>query len=616
MVSNIPYISRQQTEELLNCFNEAIKKPEFNPLLFNVWGIGGVGKTTLLHRLREQQPNISFARVYFGTTPDIGTPLKLMANLYSQLPAISDWGKECEIFTALYQQYEQTLIQLKQPDKKESEAQAKTRKEAIKKLVGGSAKTLSQATPLKNLPGAEDKIGLIAEGGVDLVDWLQKQRITKRDKELQKLILKPIPKLTEAFVRGLTTKSQQQPVVLLLDTYEKANSEVDNWLWQYLITNSDLKSHSVRVVVAGRNNLLKRESWRKLQQDFDAIYSLEIERFTLEKTQEYLEKIAIAEESQSIFQVTKGLPYYLDWIRKQKQKGKEPDFSQGNQEIVNLLLQGLNKEQKSIIQLASCCRCFNKSLIKYLVSSQELNFDNQVDEKVNWFKWLEKLDFVEFSDNNYRLDDVARDVFRLSLFQEDKQQFRQVNNLLAKYYEMKAIEELPPDGSPPQIYENLEWREYIAESLYHAFFAREKHCETKFLSHLSIACYLQETEVVTIPFNAITSEVNLEKNVILASWVKNFFQTIEPIFNVNCLAFEKQLDNLIEEFSLEEVKTSLKSALEYCFNQIDSLDGLAKFAGLLFKAKHCPSIKQEFYLQLPNQHCPVKHSSKLCCTRN
>ncbi len=655
MTGNIPYISREQTEELLNCFNEAIEKPESNPLLFNVWGIGGVGKTRLLDRLTEQHPDISFARVYFGSTPDIGTPLKLMANLYSQLPVIDDWGAEFESYTELYQQYEQTLEQLKQPDKKESEAQATKRKDAIKKLVGGGAKTLIQATPLKNISGAEEKIGLIAEGGVDLVDWLQKQRVTKKDKELQKLMLKPIPKLTEAFVRGLISKSQQQPVVLLLDTYEKTNSEIDSWLWQYLIANSDLKSHSVRVVVAGRKNLLKQESWRKLQQDLDTVYSLEIERFTLQQTRNYLENIGIY-ESEPIFQVTKGLPYYLNWIREQKQKGKELDFSQGNQEIVTLLLQGLNKEQKRLIQLAACCRGFDKSLIKYLVTRHELDFDNGVDTELNCFEWLAKLDFVEFSHNIHRLDDVARDVFRLSLWQEDKEQFRQVNDLLANYFAAQAIEEVSPDSSPPQMYENREWKEYIAESLYHAFFARQQNCERRFLNHLFTACYLQETEVITIPFNAITAEVNIEDSDLLSSSVKKFLQTIEPIFDVNCLAFEEQklvnslneyiaesfletvsseeqLDDVIEayglkeeldkllaedqiddspeklivkwqyvlslfqELFLEQVKTSLKPALEYCFNRIDSLDGLAKFAGLLYKAKHCPSTQQWIYLQ-------------------
>lgn len=420
-MSNIPYISREQTERLLNCFAKAIEEPASNPLLFNVWGIGGVGKTTLLNKLVEQHPNISFARVYFGMTTDIGTPLKLMADLYSQLSAINDWGEKYERFPELYQKYQQTLEELKEPDQRDNEAQGKERKDAIKKLVGGGAKTLSQITSIKNIPGAEDKIALIAEGGVDLVDWLQKQRVTKKDKALQQLMIKPIPTLTKTFVEGIIAKSKQQPVVLLLDTYEKTNNEIDNWLWQYLIANSDLKSRQVRIVVAGRNNLLQQESWRQLQQDFNSVYSLEIERFTPEQTNNYLVDIVdiSVEQLDSIYQVTRGLPYYLNWIREQKEKGHELDFSQGNQAIVDLLLQELNKDQKRVVQLAACCRWLDQSLIKYLVDSQKLNFDNGVDTELNCFEWLVKLDFVKFFQNTHRLDDVARDVFRLSLCQED-----------------------------------------------------------------------------------------------------------------------------------------------------------------------------------------------------
>jgi hypothetical protein len=417
MTGNIPYISREQTKNLLTCFTEAIQQPESNPLLFNVWGIGGVGKTTLLNKL-EKHPEIkfAFARVYFGKTPDIGTPLKLMANLYSQLPlieAIDEWGQETEIFTTLYQQYEETLRQLKEPDKKESETQATERKEAIKKLVGGGAKTLSKLIPVaKDLAGVEDKIGSMAEGGVDLVDWLGKRKITKKDKELQALMLEPIPKLTEAFVAGLVAKSANQPIVLLLDTYEKTNREIDDWLWQYLIANPKLESHPIRLVVAGRNNLLKKESWRKLQQDSSPIYSLEIERFNLEQTQAYLKELEIAGTEQ-IYQVTKGLPYYLNWIREQQEKGKTLDFSQGNQEITQLLLQGFNRQQEQIIQLAACCRRFDRVLIEDLITSPSFKIANAVEPQIDYFEWLQQLDFVEFVQHSYRLDDVARDVFRL-----------------------------------------------------------------------------------------------------------------------------------------------------------------------------------------------------------
>jgi GTPase SAR1 family protein len=467
MTGNIPYISREQTENLLKCFTEAIQQPESNPLLFNVWGIGGVGKTTLLNKLSEQHPEIkfAFARVYFGSTPDIGTPLKLMANLYSQLPpieAIDEWGQETEIFTTLYQQYEETLSQLKEPEKKESETQATERKEAIKKLVGGGAKTLSKFIPVaKDLPGVEDKIGSMAEGGVDLVDWLGKRKITKKDKELQALMLEPIPKLTEAFVAGLVAKSANQPIVLLLDTYEKTNREIDDWLWQYLIANPKLKLHPIRILVAGRNKLLKKESWRKLKQDFSLVDDLEIKRFSLEQTQAYLEELGIAEaEVEKIYQATKGLPYYLNWIREQQKKGKTLDFSQGNQQITRLLLQGLNRQQEQIIQLAACCCWFDRALIEDLITSPSLEIANVVEPQIDYFEWLQQLDFVEFVQHTYRLDDVARDVFRRSLWQEDREKFYLVNKLLADYFERKANQEVTADSSPRLQYENDEWRGY------------------------------------------------------------------------------------------------------------------------------------------------------------
>jgi tetratricopeptide (TPR) repeat protein len=586
-------------DKIFTKFNEAIENPATNPLVFNVWGIGGVGKTRLLDEL-EKQSNISFARVYFGSTQGIATPLKLMANLYNRLPTIDDWGEEYEIFTDLYRQFEQTLKQLEQPDKQESDIQATERKEAIKKLVGAGAKTLTKFIPgVKEISGAEDKIGSIAEGGVDLVAWLQKQKVTKKNQDLQALMLNPILKLTEAFITVLIAKSREQAVVLLLDTYEKANSEIDDWLWQYLIVKSKLQSHPVRIVVAGRNNLLKKESWRKLQQDFNSVYSLEIERFALEQTQTYLENIGIS-ESEKIYQVTKGLPYYLNWIREQKEKGKELDFSEGNQEITNLFLQGLDSKQQKIIQLAACCRWFDRALIEELTTNPKLNCANVVDTQIDCFEWLKELDFVELLQYTYRLDDVSRDVFRLSLWQEYQKLFYQVHQVIANYFEQKANDEVSIDSSPRIQYETDEWREYTAEFLYHYLFAKQPDSEQKFLSYLFTSCYFEETEVVPIPFTAITAEADIKNYQLLSSSIRNFLQTIQPIFDFNCLVFEeRKLVNVFQSspnFNLDNVKRQIQIPLEYCFNKIESLAGLAKFAALLYKAKNSPQSQQLNYL--------------------
>jgi signal recognition particle GTPase len=54
MASRIPHIIRQKEESLLNEVTAALQTPEEFPLLFHVWGIGGVGKSTCLGKLEEK----------------------------------------------------------------------------------------------------------------------------------------------------------------------------------------------------------------------------------------------------------------------------------------------------------------------------------------------------------------------------------------------------------------------------------------------------------------------------------------------------------------------------------------------------------------------------------
>ena len=56
MRSRVPdehYIEQDAAKRLLDLFERVLQQPEGQPLLFNICGIGGVGKTTLLGRLRE-----------------------------------------------------------------------------------------------------------------------------------------------------------------------------------------------------------------------------------------------------------------------------------------------------------------------------------------------------------------------------------------------------------------------------------------------------------------------------------------------------------------------------------------------------------------------------------
>ncbi|HAG83916.1 MAG TPA: hypothetical protein DCL61_22895, partial [Cyanobacteria bacterium UBA12227] len=58
------YISRQQAESFLAEFANSLNQPSSSPILFQVWGIGGVGKSTLLNKLQElHKDQADFAKV-------------------------------------------------------------------------------------------------------------------------------------------------------------------------------------------------------------------------------------------------------------------------------------------------------------------------------------------------------------------------------------------------------------------------------------------------------------------------------------------------------------------------------------------------------------------------
>ncbi|MEG4048227.1 hypothetical protein [Microcoleus sp. Pol17_C1] len=118
MRSRVPdrhYIERDEAKRLLERFVLALKESEGQPLLFNIWGTGGVGKTTLLGRLKDAHAGkVDFLEICFAKTPDIETPLKLMRKVHEQ--AVERFGGEtiADSFKQKEEQFKSTLYKLSQ----------------------------------------------------------------------------------------------------------------------------------------------------------------------------------------------------------------------------------------------------------------------------------------------------------------------------------------------------------------------------------------------------------------------------------------------------------------------------------------------------------------------
>ena len=603
-----PYISRKPAEELQAAFAEALEQPANNPVLFHIWGIGGVGKSTLKEKLkREYKKQADFTGVSFGLTAGIENPIKLMKKLHEQSPKPRIWQWYFwwnlwtkDSFGKLYQKYWDTVNNLEtQP----VQGKQSVDKDLVKKLAKTGASAIAQLMPASGITApvagkaaetAVDAAGLILSEKDRIQQLLQQHRATKKKRELQELMLEPLPKLTQALAEGLKQriKQRKRPVVLIFDTYEKASAEIDTWLWQYLLANTTLQPYPVRIIVAGRRNILNSEPWRKLQQDRNLIYERHLDRFDADQTAAYLKEINITEADrlETISGFTKGLPYYLNWIRQQRTAGSSLDFSQGNQAIVNLLLQGLNDTQKKVVQLAACCRWFDKRLIKHLLQDREnLDFQTAVDEKLDCFKWLKQRDFVELVQGYHRLDDVARDVFRESLWRDDEDLFQEIHAVLANYFTKRANREVPSDSPPPEKYNNPTWRQYTAESLYHSLYSGQRDCQRQFISHLFASRYFNQDEVVENSLDAIVAEVDLtgENAQFLSYATKEFLLTVKPAVEYGKAILEEYPIDYEKLKGFELSRSQVEKTLNLCFRHLDSLSGVAKFAALLYKSKRC-----------------------------
>ena len=645
MRSRVPdshYIEREEAKRLLERFALALKESEGQPLLFNICGTGGVGKTTLLGRLKDAHAGkVDFLEICFTKTPDIETPLKLMRKVHEQ--AVERFGGEtiADSFKQKEQQFESTLYKLSD----ESIDGETTSSEEAKKITSwfqrfiwlrprGLTSTSSKATSFNVSEVGFSALAAIGEDADSLQESIE-QRVrnhpaTKDQPELQALMLQPVSKLTQAFAETLMqfAQSRGRSLVLILDTYEKAQSYLNQWLWQYLVEDTALSCAPVRLVVVGRRSLQADEGWRKLNQDRKLLLEVPLKKFSRKDTEEYLKQIGIENGGMraKIYKATQGLPYYLDWVRKQRKQGEEPDFSQGNQAIADLLLQGIDPRNRKVLYVVACCRWFDRAMIQYLLGSVELGLQQDADNAERYFEWLKDLDFVEFTKGHYRLDDVARDVFRQSYFHEDQTLFRKTHALLANYFQQQADELVTPEMFLPDQYEDEEWRELMAEFLYYNLFGKGKEGLQKYIEQVFTAVYLQVPDVFMAPFAFICAEISEENLHLLPKATDKFFKDSGMALSLGWnfiytgptdykIKFEGEntpSEQVIEEFS-KQIEVSIQSLLK---SVGDLKDSLGKCAGLIYKSLRCPSRERTDSLlqakiqceKLTHCHPKLKHT--------
>ena len=618
MVNQNLHLPHKQEEKLINEVAEAIDNAAESPVMFNVWGTGGVGKSTLLTKFQDgltgKDKKIHFAKISFDTA--YSTPLDVMVALHKDLPEINALQRDLftpDPFGEKYKTYKDTLADLNATP---VEGKGKVEREQIDRVkqltkllanagiwAGKTALSSGISNPMTDLAASVTTaaVGNVLDATIDgatsaltlkdklMDELLLKHRATK-DSKVRDLMLDPLSKLTEAFIDSLIGHAAKAPVVLILDTYEKASIEFDTWLRQLFLKHKAVKN-SKRIVTAGRYQLLKKEDWGNFITTDHLVWEIPLKEFDKEKSKGYLEKIGISDkrEIEKLCKRTNGLPYHLKLIAHQKEQGIAINCDEA---IEKRLLVGLTKIQQDFIKLAACCRWFDLALIQSLADWQELDFANGIDANLNCFDWLNNLDFVEFIDRGrYRLGDVARDAIRLSLTSD---QLKEHHTRLQKYFEDLADCEVPPELWDGEKYENSVWCEYTAEAIYHAFFnLRRDACKIYFLKHFFASRYFKQISVVSSPpIAALISEAEFDENKLFPQENKKFLDIVKVLLPVGWVlidsppSVEVKFDgNSLSKAVVERIENSMERALE----TVDALpDGLAKWQALICKCYRSP----------------------------
>lgn len=605
MVSSSIYIARKTAQKFADDFKQALRYPEESSLLYHVYGIGGVGKSTLLQNVRDTyKEKVLFATATFDVSSLVDDPLSLMNHLYSQLP-VDDWGDET--FTARYKLFKDTFRLLEtEPAKGRGKGRVDSEQVAlVRKVVGGAVKAIASfkfseetADNAKNAAESAVDVAALAVSEKDKLEQLLKKHwATKRDKELQALMADPLPRLTRLFTASLIQKASSKPIVIMLDTYEKASSEFDAFLCQYLVGNMLDRRHAVRIITAGRYSIKKKKYQRMFQSHGEMVCEYRLEKFDKSETKEYLNQAGIKDTDliRRIFTTTKGFPYYLKLFK--DQAGEHISFSSGRDEIANRLLSGLDDTEKKVVQLIAYCRYFDRAIVRYILEEKNTDVGEDVAQSRNWFEWLKERDFV-VEGEHYRLDDVARDVIRASLCRDDERNFRQTHKLFANYFRQLASDAVSPDRPVPEKYENSEWRKHTTEVIYHSLFANRNEGQHNLLTYFFEGAHFDIPEISRDAFTAVASEANLEDNPLLPTDTKKLLSGIGPAiaFGWEVLGeppssyeFKIQIGGHNETKNATDIKEQVENALRKCSQKSQSLSGLARYVQLTSSAIRCPS---------------------------
>jgi hypothetical protein len=352
--------------------------------LFNVWGQGGVGKSTLLRQFRKMAES---AKIIAAHTDDSEKSVpEAMGRLAEQL---EQQNYKLPQFTERYKVYRQKRQEL------ESDPEAPQGFSAfVGKTVAKTGVLLARRVPVGGAVFDFIDEDAVASQAGEWASYVAK-KLTNKDEV--RLIQEPVEVLTPLFLQDISKLAEKSGVALFFDTYESTEDFLDNWLREILEGRYGEVPLNILVIIAGRQELDKNH-WAPYE---GLMIRFPLEPFTEEEAQQYLTRKGITNSRviEVILRLSGRLPLLVATLAAESPNDPS-QVGDPSGTAVERFLKWIDEPKRRQLALdAAIPRCLNRDVLAKLRGETEAD---------DLFNWLKEMPFIEKRTEGWAYHEVVK----------------------------------------------------------------------------------------------------------------------------------------------------------------------------------------------------------------